>query len=116
MNAMQLYEIVKDVPKEAWPQSAHCDGKPAICLSHGEGYWVMTGYLGLPEDRVVDVAYATLMFEASMMRWLENELNGIELDRDSYEHSVQWGWGGAVGNTRIGSLAIACRAVAKEGT
>lgn len=66
MTAQELFEVVKDVPREAWPQIFH--------KLHFDGdSWSL-------DDTRIDVSEAALMFEASMVRWLIS--NG--------HHSFEW--------------------------
>lgn len=66
MNAIELHEIVKDVPREAWPS----------CVTG----WIRGIYVEVRTSETGDKPHAVsshmfaedavLLFEASMMRWL----------------------------------------------
>lgn len=64
MNARELYEIVKDVPREAWPKRISCDSPLRE--------WRLRFYRKSRNDIVeaaIDVEDVELLFEASMARF-----------------------------------------------
>lgn len=108
MNASELYAIVKDVPKEAWPDISWCNGA-----------WFETDRDGLihRHSLSLEVETSVLMFEASMMRWLISQGH----------HEFTWDPGNKDGDattltlysvaypapTILEGLAAACKAVAQ---
>jgi len=120
MNANELYEIVKGVPREAWPVSD--DGRyELVWRSDKEAFWwvVRNGY-----TRVHSEVSPVMCFEASMMRWLcrtlmassgmpyvrvvapEDEEDRWRIFKSNRTHCI------AVENTFVEALAAACKAVA----
>lgn len=116
MNASELYAIVKDVPKEAWPDISWCNGA-----------WFETDRDGLihRHSLSLEVETSVLMFEASMMRWLcrtlmakkgmphvlvvapEDDDDRWRVFRSDRTHCI------GVENTFVEALAAACKAVAQ---
>lgn len=70
MNAQELYELVKDWPREAWPEGVVVNPQPDDYPFMG-----VSDHMGIepkPGDFFqIPAAHATLMFEASGMRWLD---------------------------------------------
>lgn len=110
MKAEELFAIVQDVPREAWPQLADGDSIHFI-----EGWWRTTR----KNIKRVGVFYpdeAALMFEASMTKWLCDKMAGVTIGpcRDG-GYGVVDTWQSPYVKTKadtlIGALAAACKAV-----
>lgn len=103
MTAQELYDIVKDVPREAWPSMA----EPV------NGAWYMDKH---PDADTCPMENVVLMFEASMMRWLAKRgtfcIDHMEGERPpvvtSYADGSARTW---KGSTIVEALAAACKAV-----
>jgi hypothetical protein len=111
MTAHELHELVKDVPKEAWPDVRYRAGTANTNFHakwiHGDG-------------RIGDDS-ATMFFEASMVRWLcrWGIDHSLVIDPEYLDNpgwAVLDGTNTPLGNgvTLIAALAAACKAVAKE--
>lgn len=105
MTATELYELVKDVPREAWPDEIEWDT-----------HLIVFGCPHYPDWRLLE-NHAVLLFEASMSRWLEEKTGGIQLywkdDGKKRRHRVQDLWVvpnvKGEGPTRLHALAAACK-------
>lgn len=112
MNAIELYEVVKDVPREAWP---HGPSRPMF-------YCEVRGFYhdcGMVCPLVVSWE-AVMLFEASVMRWLLSKAIIVHV---YYSHqdgrtSLTLNGSGINGTLHIDkpslveALAAACKAVA----
>lgn len=122
MNAAELSEIVKDVPREAWPDALRLEPHVWHVQSAEPGVWVS-----------LSAQNAALLFEASMMRWLtthtDGETNGEVTVYCNDDRSRNWvllfrdGCGPPHKDfvkriedkpSLVEALADACKAVAKE--
>jgi len=110
MNAKELFEIVKDVPREWWPEDTGYDSDAQV--------WINT-------DDQYPIHHPELCFEASMMRWLCRKLMASKgmphvsvvapedgedrwrIFKSTRTHCI------AVENTLVEVLAAACKAVGK---
>lgn len=113
MDAAELYGIVKDVPKEAWPPHLHYGNTGHNCYHIGKQAWMDT----IPEtggSRILIDAHATLMFEASMARWLDDRGQEWSCSKDDDGYRVYIGASSIryYGTTKVASLASACKALA----
>jgi hypothetical protein len=112
MNADELFEIVKDVPREAWPK---------FLFYHDYQYPHIWKWIPPLEetDRGLgrNTEEAALMFEASMARWLIGEgFHSFEwgnaesplVTLDLYDHHFE---NRSERDSLIKLLAIACKAV-----
>lgn len=85
MTAAELFEIVKDVPREAWPTMVrnHSTFDPA----EPERFWIIYGPMGGDDKRCVHITadIAELAFIGSMTAWLCGR--NIEIKRQSHENS-----------------------------
>ena len=103
MTAKELYEIVKDVPREAWPEE--------IVWDTGLEVWVDTwGATYPPVKRIA------LLFEASMTRWLMlygkvTYTEGATVDFEPFYTVEFQGWNVETRGTLVEALAAACKAV-----
>ena len=104
MTAAELYEIVKDVPKEAWPVNFN------YARHHRDLAWGHTGYIATLEPE-----QAELIFVGSMTHHLIGEgFHDFEWDTGDevvlpsltlYDH------GPFFGSRPVEALAAACKAV-----
>lgn len=111
MTAAEIFQAVKDVPREAWP-----DGMVQSALDN----WFLDGN-GHTVPSYVTPADAELLFIGSMVVWLSSELrsDGISIASDD---ETEDGWiveirghnghmRSASGRGRLGALAAACKAI-----
>lgn len=120
MNAQELYELVKDWPREAWPEGVVVNPQPDDYPFMGVSDHIGTNprptdYFNIP------CVHAVLLFEASLMRWLESKTTGgICIETLAHEQNeVFWhvvfavGWAEADirGQSLIHALASAVRAI-----
>lgn len=106
MTAQELFEIVKDVPKDAWPNDLPWEDMKAETALQSATPWY-----GLASRITVD--RATMLFESSMLRWLA--VHGDPLIRSlnevvGYQHDDVPEWIGT-GPTFVHALADACKKV-----
>lgn len=99
MNAQELYECVKDVPREAWPEGIIYDERTCA-------WW--------PEElsrHAFKNDHAAIMFEASMARWLFAR-GSLEL---SIEPCVRHMGRIFNGETLVEALSSACQSLKEPG-
>ena len=121
MQASELYEIVKDVPREAWPFPKECFnvyGKQVVLF-------VSPPLDGREPSRNVDAAVRE--FVGSMTAWLSRKPDGSKRtiiisgnlvgwpESDRELSSGVWTWYG-VGDSLVAALAAACREVGDDGS
>lgn len=118
MTPSELYEVVKDVPRIAWPLSDNREWR--LVYREEEGlrpaafWWRAEGgkFDGTWSNSEMNPA---LLFEASMTRWLENEYDvhtSIATHTDGL-FRIYTGIGvcSGKGPTKLHALAAACKAV-----
>jgi len=117
MTAAELYEVVKDVPREAWPKKLrnHSTFDPA----EPERFWIIYGPLGGDDKRCIHITadIAAEMFIGSMTAWLltkdEMDLRPESNARDLTYVSIKHGWTDWVGGkSLVAALAAACKEAA----
>lgn len=122
MDAKSLYDIVKDVDREAWPRGPSAppnkyaetwwDGK---CFNYGDSYSV----------EELSAPIAELLFVGSMVKWLAEEcgpstFTPVKHDDGNYSiHEYHDGTGYEIskhhsGPTLVEALAAACKAVKED--
>lgn len=119
MTAAEIYDIVKDVPKEAWPND---DGM--ILVNYLEDHrisgtrclWCFCDDLGRMCDETCSSRCVEFLFEASMARWI----GGYEVIAPDYHHRhfghkpnewrvvIKDGLFVCRSHTLLGALAAAC--------
>ena len=118
MNAQEIYETVKDWPREAWPpytkfieefKMPMIDGEGNRTLHYTPTHWAID-YLKVPEE------LAAMIFEASGARWLERKTHGgvqtnVRLD-DVFEVAYDDGNEFHDAPTRLGAISAAVKATA----
>jgi hypothetical protein len=110
MTATDLYEIVRDVPREAWPELEWEDGwfvdteqTSAILTSVAETAFV--GSMLSRLSRKHDGSKRTVIVSGNLVGWPEN-------DREL--SSGVWTWYGT-GTSLVAALAAACKEVGNDG-
>ena len=112
MTANELYEIVKDVPREAWPvnlwyfPAITCGDKAVM---NADGAWRER-----PNGQFVSDATAESAFVGSMTAWLVKTGTVTSEDLGHYRQ-VGLGWNGVEyeGDSLVAALAAACKEVAQ---
>lgn len=115
MTAKELHELVKDVPKEAWPGVAYFrfGEKADWLLDEDRPEWP-------PWSNKLQEGAVVLMFEASMTRWLVGEgFHSFEwgngesptVTLDLYDHHFE---NKSERDSLVKLLAAACKDVAQE--
>ena len=123
MNASELHELVKNLPREAWPvdldlltEGSNANWGGVQCRVVCDSWWLD------PRDaddaKSIGTDHAVLLFEASMMRWLSTrsmplivknygfEVELAAFDRDKPFKAIK-------AKSMIEALAAACRAVSQ---
>lgn len=112
MNAWDLYQIVKDLPREFWPFSPEC-----FDVSRDPNRTYAALFLSPPYDGrepLRPIEDAVKMFEASMMRSLdERTLVSVANTPNTGKFCYGLGTTGKFyfGASRVEALVAACRAV-----
>lgn len=99
MTAAELYEIVKDVPREAWPKDLGWHGLGR--WTNGDSEWYITE------------AHAELAFIGSMTAWLAERLDVVEtVRRFDSSFMVRTSRTTTVQTSLVAALAAACKEAA----
>lgn len=109
MTPTKLYEILKDVPREALPFQREC-----FSLHHDGSVSLYTAPPMDGREPQRNANEAVLMCEASMVRWLA-KFGKVEIEEDGGEYLVVLEKVCAVhGESIVWCLAAACKEVAKS--
>lgn len=117
MNAQELYDAVKHSPSKAWPESALCKDAPAVAYAFAFKRFVWTESMGQPGTELVVDAYAEVMFDGSLSRWLDRHENHYTISTSNDGFSVYSACMGTEakllgrGKTKVDALAAAVKTV-----
>lgn len=118
MNAIELYEVVKDLPEEWWP-AWMCNGKSFRRLRWRDSQWAIV-YSDGSFDAGLTVEIAVMLFESSMMRGLLSKAIIVHtyFSHENGRTALELSGSGVNGTLHIDkpslveALAAACKAVA----
>jgi len=113
MTAAELFEVVKDVPREAWPSMLrnHSTFDP----DEPERFWIIYGPMGGDDKRCVHITadIAELAFIGSMTAFKARQFETVVYNREgTTKHIVSQGVTEWEGDSIVAALAAACKEAA----